>query len=65
MTPAEEATCDALEAELDKLTAEYEDAPELPEEVDQRLGEIETAVEAIEVRPFVFQPGHCPRWRVR
>jgi ParB family chromosome partitioning protein len=56
MTPEEEATREALQAELDKLTAEYEDAPELPEEVDQRLGEIETALEAIEVRPLAFEP---------
>jgi ParB family chromosome partitioning protein len=61
MTPEEEATRDALQAELDKLTAEYEDAPELPEEIDQRLGEIETALEAIELRPLAFEPDDIAR----
>ena len=35
---------DALQAEHDKLEAEYEDADELPDEVDARLGEIEEAL---------------------
>jgi ParB family chromosome partitioning protein len=61
MTPEEEATRDALQAELDKMAAEYEDAPELPEEIDQRLGEIETALEAIELRPLAFEPDDIAR----
>ncbi|ALJ06920.1 ParB/RepB/Spo0J family partition protein [Brevundimonas sp. DS20] len=61
MTPEEEATRNALQAELDKLTAEYEDAPELPEEIDQRLSEIETALEAIELRPLAFEPDDIAR----
>lgn len=61
MTTEEEATRDALQAEFERLTAEYEDAPELPEAIDQRLGEIETALEAIEVRPLAFEPDDVAR----
>jgi len=45
-----------LRTELDRLEAEYADADELPEEVDQRLGEIETALAAFEERPAVYDP---------
>jgi len=41
-------TIDALNAEHDRLEAEYQDADELPEAVDQRLGEIEMALLAFE-----------------
>ncbi|MGD9845196.1 MAG: ParB/RepB/Spo0J family partition protein [Hyphomicrobiaceae bacterium] len=52
----EQATRDALQAELDRLTAEYEDADELPDEVDARLGEIEVAIEAVDDRPVRYDP---------
>ncbi len=41
LTAEEQATIDALNAEQAKLECDYQDADELPEEVDQRLGEIE------------------------
>jgi len=50
----EQATRDALQAEFDALTAEYENAPELPDEVDERLGELETAIEALDHRPLAY-----------
>ena len=40
----EQATIDALNAEHAKLECDYQDADELPDEVDQRLGEIEAAL---------------------
>ncbi len=43
LTEEEQATLDALNAEYDKLEADYQDADELPDEIDQRLGEIEAA----------------------
>jgi ParB family transcriptional regulator, chromosome partitioning protein len=61
ISPEEQATRDALQAEYDKLAAEYEDAPELPEEIDARLGELETAIEAIENRPLAFDPADIAR----
>jgi ParB family chromosome partitioning protein len=61
ITPEEEATRDALQAEYDKLRAEYEDAPELPEEIDARLGELETAIETIDTRPLAFDQADIAR----
>lgn len=61
MTPEEQATRDALQAEHDALLATHGDADELPEEVDRRLGEIETALEAIENRPLAFDPTEVAR----
>lgn len=56
LTAEEQATIEALKAEFATLEAEYEGADELPEEVDQRLGEIETALAAFEARPMQFDP---------
>ncbi len=56
MTAEEQATRAGLQAELDRLTDQYEDADELPDEVDQRLGEIEAALEALDNRPMRYDP---------
>ena len=56
LTSEEEATRDALKAEFDRLVGEHEGADELPDEVDERLGELETALEAFEERPLSFDP---------
>jgi ParB family chromosome partitioning protein len=55
-TDEETATHNALEAELDGLEQQYAEVDEVPEEVDRRLGEIETALEALNDRPVVFDP---------
>ena len=55
MTDEEAATYDALKTEFEKLEADNADADELPEEVDTRLGEIETAMEALQDRPVRFE----------
>lgn len=52
LTAEEEATRDALKVEFDRLVSEHEGADELPDEVDERLGELETALEAFEERPL-------------
>jgi ParB family chromosome partitioning protein len=52
----EQATIDALNAEQGKLEFDYQDADELPDEVDQRLGEIEAALMAFEERLVVYDP---------
>ena len=50
----------------DRLEAEYAEADELPDEVDQRLGEIETALAAFENRPVDLRSGRDrPRRRLR
>ena len=56
MTDEEQATRAGLQAELDRLTDQYEDADELPDEIDQRLGEIEAALEALDNRPMRYDP---------
>lgn len=57
----EQGTIDALNAEHDRLEAEYQDAEELPEEVDHRLGEIEAALLAFEERPMIYDPADIAR----
>ena len=61
LTAEEQATIDALNAEYAKLEAEYENADELPDEVDARLGEIETALAAFEGRPVRYDPAEIAR----
>jgi ParB family chromosome partitioning protein len=61
LTDQERATYDALKAEFDRLEQEYADAEDLPTEVDQRLGEIETALETLEERPVVYDPAEIAR----
>lgn len=61
MTDEEVATRDTLQAEFDDLEAEYAEAQEVPEEIDRRLGEIETALEAFEERPVVYEVNDVAR----
>ena len=61
LTPEEQATIDALNAEQAKLEFDYQDADELPDEVDQRLGEIEAALMAFEERSIVYEPTDVAR----
>src|SRR5205085_9363854 len=61
LSPEEQATIDALNAERDKLESDYQDADELPDEVDQRLGEIEKALMAFEDRPMLYDPTEIAR----
>jgi hypothetical protein len=51
MTEEEIATAEALRAEYDRLEQAHAEDDELPEETDQRLGEIETALAALDERP--------------
>ncbi|MBO6756367.1 MAG: ParB N-terminal domain-containing protein [Roseibium sp.] len=55
MSEEEERTYTALKAEYDKLEDDYAEADELPEDIDERLGEIETAMEALQNRPIRFE----------
>lgn len=61
LTPEEEAARDALQVEYDELSGAYSAADELPGEVDERLGELETALEAFENRPVAFDPDDMAR----
>ena len=55
MSDVEAADYQALKAEYDALEADHAEVDELPEEVDARLGEIETAMEALQDRPIRFE----------
>ena len=50
-----------MKAEYDKLEAEYENADELPDDVDARLGEIEAALAVFEDRPVRYDPAEVAR----
>ncbi|HLK80438.1 MAG TPA: ParB/RepB/Spo0J family partition protein [Xanthobacteraceae bacterium] len=56
LTEEEISTRNALEAELDGLEQQYADAEDVPEQVDRRLGEIETALDALNDRPIIYDP---------
>jgi ParB family chromosome partitioning protein len=61
LTDEERATREALRDEYDRLESEYAEADELPDEVDERLGEIEAALDAFEDRPKHFDPAEIGR----
>jgi ParB family chromosome partitioning protein len=61
LTAEEQAAIEALQAEQAKFEAEYQDAAELPDEVDARLGEIEEALSAFDNRSHIFDPADIAR----
>lgn len=61
LTEEERATLDALNSDYAKIEPDYQDADELPDDIDQRLGEIETARSALEARPLVYDPAEIAR----
>ncbi|MET4386701.1 ParB family chromosome partitioning protein [Bradyrhizobium sp. F1.4.3] len=61
LSPEDQATIDALNAEQARLESDYQDADELPDEVDQRLGEIEAALVAFEDRLMIYNPAEIAR----
>jgi ParB family chromosome partitioning protein len=61
LTEEERATLDALNAEYAKIEEDYQDADELPDEIDQRLGEIEMARSAFETRSLIYDPEEIGR----
>ncbi|MBL0935480.1 MAG: ParB/RepB/Spo0J family partition protein [Rhizobiaceae bacterium] len=61
LTDEERASRETLRKEFDRLEAEYAEADELPQEVDERLGEIEAALEDFEDRPMRYNPTEIGR----
>jgi ParB family chromosome partitioning protein len=57
----ESRASEALREEYDRLQIEHGGADELPEEVDVRLAEIETALEAFADRPLRYVPAEVAR----
>lgn len=54
MTAEEEATLARLQAEIEELEAEWADAPEVPDEISERLDAIDEAIGALVERPMIF-----------
>jgi ParB family transcriptional regulator, chromosome partitioning protein len=61
LTEQERAALDALNAEYAKIEVDYRDADELPDEVDQRLAEIEASRSVLEARSLVYDPVEIAR----
>ncbi len=61
LTPEEETTKADLEAEYERLEQANVGGDDLPEEVDRRLAEIETALAAYDSRPITFDPDDIGR----
>jgi ParB family chromosome partitioning protein len=61
LTADEEATRQALRAEYDQLEDEYAAVEDVPEEIDQRMAEIETMLGTLEDRPVAFDPEEIAR----
>jgi ParB family chromosome partitioning protein len=61
LSDQEVAAAEAPRAEYERIEQTYADAKELPEDVDQRLGEIETALAALGKRPVKFDPAEIAR----
>ena len=61
LTPEQEATLAALQAEIEALEGEWADAPEMPEEIDARLVAIDAEIGALIDRPTTFDPVEMAR----
>ena len=63
LSEAEEVQRDALNAEMQSIERQYfqEDAEDMPEEVERRVGEIETALAVFESRPVRYYPADIAR----
>ncbi|MCF3947805.1 ParB/RepB/Spo0J family partition protein [Acidiphilium iwatense] len=61
LTEAEGAKIEALRAEAEQLEEAHANQDELPEAVERRLNEIETALIAIEARPVIYDAADIAR----
>jgi len=55
LSPEDQARLDAVQAEYDALSLEYESAEELPDEVDAKFGELEAEIERLSERQQVYE----------
>jgi ParB family transcriptional regulator, chromosome partitioning protein len=61
LTDEETAAREALRAEFDQLEQQCAEAEEVPDYVDRRLAEIETALAAFDERPVAYDPAEIAR----
>ncbi len=55
LSEEEQTAYETALAEYNSLSEEYEGAEDLPEEVDQRLAELEQAIAAVDERPAIYE----------
>jgi ParB family chromosome partitioning protein len=55
------AAYDAAQEAYDRLSSEYESAEELPDDVDQRFGELEAEIERIDAKRHAYDPDDIAR----
>lgn len=55
------AAAEAAQAEYDALTEQYDSAEELPDDVDQRFGELEAEIERIDTLRHAYEPDDMMR----
>ena len=62
LTDEEQERYDALQTEFGAIEEQYSDSPDdLPDDIDQRLGEIEAALDVFHNRPVEFEPAEVAR----
>ncbi|MGL4975225.1 MAG: hypothetical protein ACRC56_08010, partial [Bosea sp. (in: a-proteobacteria)] len=61
LSDEEQAQLETAQTEYNQLSDEYQDAEELPDEVDARLGELEAIIASFEERPVTFDPDEISR----
>ena len=54
VSPENQAKLEVLKGEQEQLEAEFEGAEELPDEIDARLGALETQIESLENQPTIY-----------
>lgn len=61
LSAEDQASLDAAQSEFNGLTAQYESAEELPDEVDARFGELEAEIERLEAKRLAYDPADIAR----
>ena len=61
LSAEDQAAFDAAKTEFDGLTAQYETAEELPDEVDAKFGELEAKIERLEAKRQAYDPEDVAR----
>ena len=61
LSAEDQAALDAAQSEFNGLTAQYESAEELPDDVDTRFGELEAEIERLEAKRVAYDPADIAR----
>lgn len=61
LPPEDQQRLDAVQAEFDALSAQYESAEELPDDVDAKFGELEAEIERLTERQHVYDADDIAR----